>query len=125
MVKSAPRPQASKYTVYDESGTLVAVMAEDYTGLGNEINRQLLRTRRSFTATVFSADGTQARARRQRAGRGAGARAVRRGRAQRHNQLLRGVASVPTPYCCLHTPVAHTWWACADCTRTTHTAVYT
>ncbi len=30
---------------------------QDYTGLGNELGRQVLRTRRSFTATVLSADG--------------------------------------------------------------------
>ncbi|KAG2438624.1 hypothetical protein HXX76_005172 [Chlamydomonas incerta] len=51
--------QANKYTVYDESGAVVALVAEDGGGLGKEIGRQLLRTRRSFTATVFSADGSQ------------------------------------------------------------------
>jgi uncharacterized protein YxjI len=45
--------------VFDEQGTLVALIAEDYTGLGNEVGRQLLRTRRSFSATVLSADGSQ------------------------------------------------------------------
>lgn len=49
--------QANKYTIYDQDGVLVAVMAEEYSGLGNEVGRQLLRTRRSFTATVLSADG--------------------------------------------------------------------
>lgn len=49
--------QANKYTVYDETGAIVALVAEDYGGLGKEIGRQLLRTRRSFTSTVFSADG--------------------------------------------------------------------
>eukprot|EP00198_Chlamydomonas_reinhardtii_P007189 XP_001696525.1 phospholipid scramblase [Chlamydomonas reinhardtii] len=51
--------QANKYTVYDETGAIVALVAEDYGGLGKEIGRQLLRTRRSFTSTVFSADGSQ------------------------------------------------------------------
>ncbi|KAG2502141.1 hypothetical protein HYH03_000629 [Edaphochlamys debaryana] len=51
--------QANKYTVYDEGGQVVALVAEDYGGIGNEIGRQLLKTRRSFTATVFSADGSQ------------------------------------------------------------------
>ena len=126
---SIPLPQANKYQVYDQDGTLVALIAEDFSGLGgqtwasvlsvgpqvpcqvmgedavggawvggglselgfrapligggattiycglcscarrsslpaphllhpgNEIGRQLLRTRRSFTATVLSADG--------------------------------------------------------------------
>jgi hypothetical protein len=49
--------QATKYTVYDQDGTVVALMAEQVTGLGNEIARQLLRTRRSFTSTVLSPDG--------------------------------------------------------------------
>ncbi|GAX76018.1 hypothetical protein CEUSTIGMA_g3461.t1 [Chlamydomonas eustigma] len=51
--------QANKYQVYDQDGKIVALIAEDYTGLGNEVGRQLLRTRRGFTATVFSADGAQ------------------------------------------------------------------
>ncbi|GLC40982.1 hypothetical protein PLESTB_000960200 [Pleodorina starrii] len=51
--------QANKYTVYDESGQIVALVAEDFGGFGKEIGRQLLRTRRSFTATIFSADGSQ------------------------------------------------------------------
>eukprot|EP00798_Chlamydomonas_sp_ICE-L_P005885 gene5885-33456_t len=51
--------QANKYQILDESGQLVALMAEDETGIGNAIGRQLLRTRRSFTSTVFSADGSQ------------------------------------------------------------------
>jgi hypothetical protein len=37
----------------------VAQLLEDMKGLGDAIGRQVLRTRRSFTATVFSADGTQ------------------------------------------------------------------
>ncbi|GFR43289.1 hypothetical protein Agub_g4354, partial [Astrephomene gubernaculifera] len=51
--------QANKYTVYDEAGRLVALVAEDWGGWGKEVGRQLLRQRRSFTATVFSADGSQ------------------------------------------------------------------
>ncbi|GIL59690.1 hypothetical protein Vafri_14423 [Volvox africanus] len=51
--------QANKYTVYDETGTIVALVAEDFGGFGKELGRQLLRTRRSFTATIFSADGSQ------------------------------------------------------------------
>ena len=38
---------------------MVAQMAEEYEGIGNELGRQILRTRRSFTASVFSADGSQ------------------------------------------------------------------
>jgi hypothetical protein len=37
----------------------VAQLLEDMKGLGDAIGRQVLRTRRSFTATVFSADGIQ------------------------------------------------------------------
>ena len=36
---------------------MVALLAEDLGGLGKSVGRQLLRTRRSFTATVFSPDG--------------------------------------------------------------------
>lgn len=49
--------QANKYTVLDQNGEAVALIAEDMTGIGNAIGRQVLKTRRSFTATVFSADG--------------------------------------------------------------------
>lgn len=35
----------------------VALIAEEITGIGNALQRQLLRTRRSFTSTVLSADG--------------------------------------------------------------------
>jgi hypothetical protein len=38
----------------------VALIAEEISGIGNEIQRQLLRTRRSFTSTVLSADGEAA-----------------------------------------------------------------
>jgi Scramblase len=51
--------QANKYTILDETGATVALMAEDQGGLGREIGRQLLRTRRPFTATVFTPDGSQ------------------------------------------------------------------
>jgi hypothetical protein len=33
--------QANKYTVYDETGAIVALVAEDYGGLGKEIGRQV------------------------------------------------------------------------------------
>ncbi|KAL6745543.1 Scramblase-domain-containing protein [Haematococcus lacustris] len=51
--------QANRYSVFDQDGQPVAQLMEDYQGIGNEIGRQVLRTRRSFTATVFSADGSQ------------------------------------------------------------------
>jgi hypothetical protein len=38
-------------------GLQVALIAEEISGIGNEIQRQLLRTRRSFQSTVLSADG--------------------------------------------------------------------
>lgn len=41
----------------DQDGNTVALIAEDMTGVGDAIGRQVLRTRRSFTATVFSSDG--------------------------------------------------------------------
>lgn len=43
--------QANKYTVYDQNGNVVALLAEDLGGFGKEVGRQFLRTRRSFTAT--------------------------------------------------------------------------
>ncbi len=51
--------QATKYTVYDHAGEVVALMAEQRTGIANELGRQLLRTHRSFTTTVFTADGVR------------------------------------------------------------------
>ena len=50
--------QANRYTVLDQNGQVVALLAEDLGGLGKAVGRQLLRTRRAFTATVFSPDGT-------------------------------------------------------------------
>lgn len=50
--------QANRYTVLDQDGNTVALLAEDMGSFGTAIGRQLLRTRRSFTATVFSPDGT-------------------------------------------------------------------
>ena len=41
----------------DQDGNVVALLAEDLGGLGKAVGRQLLRTRRAFTATVFSPDG--------------------------------------------------------------------
>ena len=49
--------QANKYTVLDQDGATVALMAEDEGSLGKGIGRQLLRTHRAFTATIFSPDG--------------------------------------------------------------------
>ncbi len=49
--------QTNKYTVLDQDGTTVALMAEDTGGLGTAVGRQLMKRRRSFTATVFSPDG--------------------------------------------------------------------
>ena len=49
--------QANRYTVLDQDGNTVALLAEDQGSLGKAVGRQLLRTRRSFTATVFSSDG--------------------------------------------------------------------
>lgn len=43
--------------MYDQDGGVVALIAEEITGVGNELQRQLLRTRRSFTSTVLTADG--------------------------------------------------------------------
>ena len=62
--QGSPLLQANRYTVCDQDGAVVAQMAEDSTGLRNEVGRQLLRTRRSFTATVFSADGEKCPSRR-------------------------------------------------------------
>ena len=49
--------QANRYTVHDQDGNVVALLAEDLGGLGKTVGRQLLKTRRPFTATVFSPDG--------------------------------------------------------------------
>ena len=49
--------QANKYTIYDQQGNVIALMAEELGSFGKEVGRQLLRTRRPFTATVFSPDG--------------------------------------------------------------------
>ncbi|KAF6252183.1 Scramblase-domain-containing protein [Scenedesmus sp. NREL 46B-D3] len=51
--------QATKFTVYDQDGNVVALIAEEISGIGNEVQRQLLRTRRSFKSTVLSADGSR------------------------------------------------------------------
>ena len=50
--------QANKYTICDQEGNVVALLAEELGSFGKEVGRQLLRTRRPFTATVFSPDGT-------------------------------------------------------------------
>ena len=49
--------QCNKYTILNEAGETVALLAEDVGGLGSAVGRQLLRTRRSLTATVLSPDG--------------------------------------------------------------------
>ncbi len=49
--------QANRYTVLDQDGNTVALLAEDVGGLGKEVGRQFLRTRRSFTATILSPEG--------------------------------------------------------------------
>ncbi|KDD71856.1 scramblase, partial [Helicosporidium sp. ATCC 50920] len=51
--------QANKYTVVDEAGEVVALLAEEEGSFGRALGRQLLRTRRPFTATVLSPDGAQ------------------------------------------------------------------
>eukprot|EP00884_Botryococcus_braunii_P006963 jgi/Botrbrau1/16268/Bobra.0066s0050.2 len=51
--------QANQYTILNEVGEVVALMAEDLGGLTRTLGRQALGTHRSFTATVFSADGSQ------------------------------------------------------------------
>jgi hypothetical protein len=43
--------------VYDQEGNLVALLAEDEGSIGRAVGRQLLRTRRPFSATVLSPDG--------------------------------------------------------------------
>lgn len=52
--------QANKYTVRDERGDVVAYIAEETTGMGNAIGRQILGTHRSFVATVMDANGEDA-----------------------------------------------------------------
>jgi len=49
--------QMNKYSILDQDGTTVALMAEDAGGLGSAVGRQVLKRRRAFTATVFSPDG--------------------------------------------------------------------
>ena len=48
---------ANRYTILDEHGDTVALLAEEEGYAGRAIGRQLLRTRRPFTATVFSPTG--------------------------------------------------------------------
>jgi uncharacterized protein YxjI len=49
--------QANRYTVYDQDGTIVAHLLEDEGSLGRAVGRQILRTRRPFTATVLTPQG--------------------------------------------------------------------
>lgn len=51
--------QANKYSIRDQDGHVVALLAEEHGGAGRTILRQVLRTRRGFTATVFSSDGSE------------------------------------------------------------------
>ena len=49
--------QANKYAVRDEAGELVALLFEETSGLASAVGRQVLRRRRSFTATLTTPDG--------------------------------------------------------------------
>ena len=51
--------QANKYSIRDQDGQVVALLAEEHGGVGRTILRQVLRTRRGFTATVFTSDGSE------------------------------------------------------------------
>jgi hypothetical protein len=51
--------QAQQYSVRDQDGTVVALLAEEVGGVGRALSRQLLRNRRGFRATVFSPDGSE------------------------------------------------------------------
>ncbi|KAI8105382.1 hypothetical protein M9435_000548 [Picochlorum sp. BPE23] len=51
--------QANKYSIRDETGQVVALLAEEHGGLGRVFMRQLFRTRRGFTATVFNSTGSE------------------------------------------------------------------
>ena len=51
--------QANKYSIRDQDGQVVALLAEEHGGFGRTILRQVLRTRRGFTATVLSSDGSE------------------------------------------------------------------
>ena len=49
--------QCQHYSVRDQHGDVVALLAEEHGGLGTTIGRQLLRSRRSFKATILDPDG--------------------------------------------------------------------
>ena len=51
--------QANRYTVYDGAGEIVAHLLEEEGSIGRAIGRQLLRTRRPFTATILNPAGDQ------------------------------------------------------------------
>ena len=55
--------QANKYTVLDETGRTVALLAEETSGVGSAVARQVLRARRSFVASLLSPDGSRVLAR--------------------------------------------------------------
>jgi uncharacterized protein YxjI len=48
---------ANRYSILDQEGNLIAHLFEDDGSVGKAISRQLLRTRRPFTATILSPDG--------------------------------------------------------------------
>ena len=50
--------QANRYTLADgDTGAPAALLAEETASVGSAVARQLLRARRSFTATLMDADG--------------------------------------------------------------------
>ena len=50
--------QANQYHVLDAAtGRVTALLAEEVLGVADTLQRQLLRSRRSFTATVLAPDG--------------------------------------------------------------------
>ena len=51
--------QAQQYSVRDQDGQVVALLAEEHGGMGTMVTRQLLRSRRGFKATVLSPDGSE------------------------------------------------------------------
>ena len=46
--------QANRYTVLDGEGNIVAYLAEETGSFASAVGRQLLRTRRHFTATLLT-----------------------------------------------------------------------
>ena len=52
-----PRAQANHYTLFNRHGQIVGYMAEESSGLGQTVIRQLARTHRPFRATIFDPTG--------------------------------------------------------------------